>query len=1106
MLRPDPHATAAPSGVAVADALVGRTQLLAETRGWIEDARRGIGRFVLLTGEAGIGKTRTAHEILAGARAADVAVAVGRCHPDPGTPPYWPWVQILRTLLRRGEADAIRRSLGADLARVAEILPEVRRPEDSHEPPPALEAAAARFRVLDALGRVVVDRAHHRPLALLLDDLQWADHGSASVLELLAPAIGDVPLVIVATLRTAGADAASPGSDREQRLARLATVVPLAGIALADVGELLALAAGAPGPADAVAALHRRTRGNPLFVRELLRLLAATHELTRLDAATVDAVPLPTGIRHVIAQRLDGLAPAERAVLEAAAVVGREFDLEIVRAAATTPAGAPDATTVLAAVERAISGGWLTRRGDVAGTYAFTHDLVREALADATDPARRAALHGRIGTARAANAGDVEDVATHFIAVAAAGHAAEAADWATRAGVRAAGQYAYEAAVRHFEHALAALAMTRPGDRREQRCELLLALGDALARGGDTVRAGVVLHEAAEAARALGSADHLARAALLLPQGRGEFTTSAELFDPATAALLDEARVALGDRESALRARVLAALSASPGRATLADDAVALARRLHDPATLGYALHRSLLTLGPLRAPERLARAEEILVHAARARDKLLEFEGQTERLMALIEHGDRAAIDEAVARHGRLVHELRQPGPRWTNAVVRALQAFLDGALDESERRAIDAFAIGREAQPATAEQAFAGQLALIRGEQDRFTEVVPAVEAMAAAQPDVPAWRCALAYMYAETGRAEESRATLDRLALRGFAELPLDGLLHVALANLAEACVALAAREHAAVLYDRLLPLAGRQLVVGGALCLGAADRHLAMLAALADRPAEAEARFEAALAAHERLGAVPWLAHTRVEYARFLTATGHAPARARALLDEAERAAATYGLPRVARRADAVPPSPPPQKPDRRDRLRARLAREGEYWTVAWSDRTGRVRDLKGLRYLAYLLASPGRDVHVYDLLALTEGAPAVEATSDVEALDTRARASYRARLAELRVAIDAAEHASDTSATASLHAEVDRLEHALAAAYGLGSLRPAADASRERARKSVTNRLRSAVRRLATVVPELERHLAVALRTGTLCAYRPDRDVVWDVVP
>lgn len=199
------------------------------------------------------------------------------------------------------------------------------------------------------------------------------------------------------------------------------------------------------------------------------------------------------------------------------------------------------------------------------------------------------------------------------------------------------------------------------------------------------------------------------------------------------------------------------------------------------------------------------------------------------------------------------------------------------------------------------------------------------------------------------------------------------------------------------------------------------------------------------------------------------------------------------------------ATSARPTQPPDAPP------ARLSREGEYWTVSWAGRVGRLRDVKGLRYLAYLLAHPGREVHVLDLLALSEGLPDGDAVAHgrdgIDAFDGRARDAYRVRLADLRHAAADAEADGDVARASHLAAEIGRLEVALVAAYGVapGSAPPRDPRSTgERARKSVANRLRAAVERLAAVDADLGRHLDIALRTGTLCVYRPEHDPRWTV--
>ena len=181
----------------------------------------------------------------------------------------------------------------------------------------------------------------------------------------------------------------------------------------------------------------------------------------------------------------------------------------------------------------------------------------------------------------------------------------------------------------------------------------------------------------------------------------------------------------------------------------------------------------------------------------------------------------------------------------------------------------------------------------------------------------------------------------------------------------------------------------------------------------------------------------------------------------------------------------------------------------IRREGDYWSLVFAGRTVRVRDLKGVRYLARLLADPGREFHVLDLVAAESGhVAAVEpgratglshtGPGDAgEMLDARAKAAYRRRLAEIEDDIDQARAFGDTERAAQAEMERDFLARELARAVGLGGRDRRAASNSERARVSVTRAVRQAILRLSEHHPELGEHLERTIRTGTYCAYTPD---------
>jgi hypothetical protein len=305
------------------------------------------------------------------------------------------------------------------------------------------------------------------------------------------------------------------------------------------------------------------------------------------------------------------------------------------------------------------------------------------------------------------------------------------------------------------------------------------------------------------------------------------------------------------------------------------------------------------------------------------------------------------------------------------------------------------------------------------------------------------------------------------------------------------LATAASELGARRPAGELYERLLPFDGRCTVMAGAvLCEGAISRFLMLLAALRGEPEPAARHYADAVALHERMGAVPLVARTHYEYARFLLDQGRAD-EALPLLDAARETAAKLGMPRLERAIDALTPVS--------GSGRFTLRRDGQVWRVVHGDRSFHVVDSKGLRYLDELVRRPGAEVGALDLVRAVRGIGPDEAApaSDAgELLDAQAVAAYRSRVADLRADLDEARAFHDLERAARIEDEIEFLSRELAAAVGLGGRRRKSASDSERARLNVTRAIRSAIRKIADHDPELGAHLDAAVTTGTFCAYRP----------
>ena len=1113
----------------MAGPLVGRDVELSALRAELDAAAGGQGRALLLIGEPGIGKTRLASALAAEARARAVQPVWGRCH-EHGAPVYWPWVQVIRAAL------AERPGAAGDLTTLVDEL----RSQESG-PRPGEASAHSRFALFDRVTTALLAAARERPLLLVLDDLHWADAGSLRLVELLAPEVPSAPILVLGTVREVAATPRPELGTVLATLARTGRSLPVYGLAHPAVRGLLADRLGWEPDDGLVDDVVGITGGNPFLVGEVADVVAAEARRGAGGPVPLARAPLTIGARELLRRRLSVLPRATIDVLEAAAVMGHEFDVDTLAAALGESPRA-----VFDALSAAARHGVVRQVADTLGRYAFSHALVREATYEDLAPGARAALHAAIADALEASGAAADDrlplLATHAFEGAQAGDAARAVRHQTAAGARALRLLAFEEAARFFERALSTPAIRRDG---AAHLAAVLGLGEALHGCGALERSHALLRDAVALARPQGAeafAETVRRIAdVRIETGR---------LDVEVNGLLEEALAVLPPDPTAVRVRLMARLAAGlllqPGaqerRRTLTDEATARARDLGDPACLEFVLGRRLVALlGPDTLRERIATTGELL--EMRSTSRSVELEALLFRIDDVAEQGDRAGLDHARAVYDQKVAAFRHPFFAWAGGCVRAGIALLEGRYAEGEALAQDALALGQRAHAPTAMLAFAQQLFLIRGWQARLPEVEPLLAAGVAETAVVPAWRCGLANLYELMGRQVEARRELDALAFDGFASIPRDAAWLTAMHLLGGMCARLGDAARAATLYDLLLPYADR---IAGArpllVLLGPLATPLGGLATLLGRWAAAERHFAAALALAEPMRALPWQAEVRYQRALMHARRGLRGDRERActLLDEAEAIArplemalllqwirAARGEAEEVSRAvgkavgdDAgglgvvlslVPRRGTPARPadERRSAPSNTFRREGDLWTIVFEGRTMRLRHMIGLGHLAALLRQPGRAVHVADLIDSAyetrrdEPATTARPTGDAgELLDRKARGEYRARLRALRVEQDEATRLRDRGRAERLAEEIEFLAVELARGYGLSGRARRAGSSTERARVAVVRAVKYAIDKIAEHDRGLADHLRVGVRTGTLCSYTPpSRDTV-----
>jgi hypothetical protein len=828
-------------------------------------------------------------------------------------------------------------------------------------------------------------------------------------------------------------------------------------------------------------------------------------------------------VRDAIRRRLLPLRPEVLEALKVGAVEGRDFQLATLERA--TAVGRAD---LLERLDEALAVQLLEEAPGPAGSFRFVHGLIRETLYGDLTATRRARLHAAVGEALERTSASEAELAHHFIEAAAVGDPAKALEHAHRAGHEALAALAYERAADLFDAALAALDLLPEPDER-LRGELLLLRGQAeMQSGGDAARS--TLLAAIELARRTGDIHLLARGALSL----GGFGLSPGMVDDDLVAVLEEALERLSTDGGALRARLLVRLAvalyysdAAPRREQLVQAALRIARDLGDAPTLAYVLDQGhIATNGPDTAERGLTWAQELIALADTAGDPDLSVRARSWQIDLLLELDDIAAADMAIEALARIATDSRDPRARAYIPLHRARRAMISGRLEDTEQLIHEGIELGWSLQDSTIPILAGAQLFWLRLGQGRVHELEDAVRQFADQLPAMPAWRVALAVLYLHTGRPAEARREYDRLAARNFATIPRDNVWSMAIALLAELSETFRDAERSVVLEELLTPLDGRNVVTPTGIFAGPVRRYLALTAAARGDDDTALARLAEARAACERIGYKPMLAVIDVDEARMLARRnqGDDVDRARELLQRGLDRAEEVGVPRLderlARAAALLPArdGAPASGARAEGPAQAVLAREGDVWRLDYEGRVLRVRDAKGMRHLALLLANPGIEFHAVDVATAAEGgaAPgaqtadglAVQAgTGDAgPALDAQAKAEYRSRLEDLRAEIEEAEAFNDPERAARAREELEFIAHELSAAVGLGGRDRRLASASERARVNVTRALRREIRRIAEEDARLGRELETTVRTGTFCAYEPDprRPVAWDV--
>ena len=1044
-------------------ALIGRDHPAGVLRAAVARTADSHGGLVLVAGEAGIGKTTLVTESAGEARRGGALVLGGSCWDSDSAPGYWPWTQVIRVLRRSvtpEEWAAAESAAGSSLSVMLGEASGTRSADD--------------FPLYDAVTTALVSVAQSRPVMVVLDDLHWADPASVRLLEFVARHAWFERLLLVGTYRDVEVEPADhPLRSPLLSLQAKATTVTLTGLGRDAVGALMTRTAGHEPDEDLVTEVHRRTGGNPFFVEQAARLWHS--------GGTVTAIA--PGVRDAVQRRLSLLPAPVSGILTVAAVLGREFHRQALAATAAAPVPQLDRLLDQAAAARLVValGG---------GRFAFAHDLVRETLYDSLgeDDARR--YHAAVVRALDRSPALTEPVlpawlARHAYLAGADLDASRAVDHLLAAARDADRRLAVEEAIGHYRRALDRAGALHP----RRRALVALAFGKELHHGGDRAGAWDAFATAAALSRELDDPETLVRVALSLYR-----------YDEP-----DDEKGLRGEVLAEAYDRVVPGGVAPPDPLSLAREltvrAVAMARRAGDDEALAFSLWaRHDVIWGPGTAAERQRLADEVGELARRTSDHEMEHFAASLRWVALLEQGDPGYLDQYQA-FVTLADRKGLPRFQLASIIDQSIIAALQGRFAEAEAflDRITTFAESDRSDYAAMANHLRWALWLLQG---RFEELDALHRSLD--QDGHPYPRLLEAVTAVERG---ESDVALRHLAdLDGAGEPFSRDVLPLWLRLRAQ--VAAETREPGPCLRVRadLTPYAGQwALSVYGCDISGPMDLWSARVDAALGHWDDAIDGYTAAYRSADRLQARPWSIEARSRLAQALLDRGSAgdTEAAAGLLHDVEREAAEIGMRHIAERVERTrarmagaydPPSG----------ATAEFRRRGQVWSLGFGGRTVHVPDAKGLRDLGFLLGRPGTDVPAVRLLDPEGGAVVVVARrmGGDAVLDEEAKAQYKLRLARLDEEIDRAVELGEEDRAAEYDRERAALLNELRAAAGLAGRDRRLGDEAERARKTVTARIRDTLRKLEQVHPELAAHLLATVSTGTTCAYRPDGEITW----
>jgi tetratricopeptide (TPR) repeat protein len=1044
----------------------------------LSQLQAGHGHAMFLAGEPGIGKSTLARLAAAEAENRGIPVFWGFAWETGGAPAYWPWTQLLRPLVERFAP-------GAELTdKLAQMLPGTAGAGDLQ-----LQPEQARFMLLEAVRALLEAVSRQSQIMLVFEDLHAADNDSLQMLQHVAKHLRSMPVLLLGTFREFDARTSLDTGPLWQCV-RDAEVLTLKRLLEQEVREFLSLT-GAAADDEFVGILFNTTAGNPLFVGELAEVLA------RQKSFDARPLRLPQTIQQVIGQQLDQLPDVTRSLLSTAAVLGRHFSASALPALTDldprTLSGCLQAALDAEVIKPVSAEGW-----------EFNHVLYRDVLYQELNGTRREELHRRRARVLQLriDGGETDrwgELALHMDA-AGSSYRNDAIHAWREAGRRANERLAFEEAVRSYQRALETFG-EGPRFPPAERCALLLDLAAALITQGNVESGHKWCREAFTVARTLDDAQLMAESALTY----GNAIVVAKV-DRELVAMLQESLRRLPKEDGSTRSRVAARLAAAMQPALnpaepmqTAREAIELARGTGDERVVYDVLKSAISALMDFApADERIPLNREFESLARRFGDAPGEFRSNLRLMIDASELGDRRMIDDTIDTCERIANRIGLPHYQWRVASARAMQATIEGRFETAMQYIDEAEQLAEAAGDHGARLTVPVQRFAILYEWDSpqatpLEVIEPQLLEVFAILPDAEIYaRPVFASFYCRSGRTDSGLSIIDQ----PLVERILAGGDRFSLARLGEVAAMNRNRGLAAQVLDALRGYESSCATMGllGMQWAGPVAYTLALLYVVLGRLDEASQQFARALEMARQMRAQPTIARIYQGMSELAERTGDV-ATARLHASVAAEISSRLQL-RPLRLAPTEPAEPFQPQTDGAAGQEFCMSLEGDVWNIGFHNRSALIRDSRGLRMLARLVAEPDRDIHVLDL----SGSGEVGARSDPgdagPALDDKARQEYRRRVRDLEEELDEARELADQGRVEALRDELDFIARELSRAFGLGGRQRRAGAAAERARVNVRRRVKDAIRRIEKQLPEAGKHLDNSVKTGSYCRYAP----------